>query len=175
MISKSRVVFVRHALPVVDDTVPRGRWPLADEGQIAAQQLAARLQLPDGELVVSSEELKARQTAEAFSDQMVVDPRLNEVQRPWTPGNYRRLAETWLRGVEVEGWEAKTSAVDRMAAAVTEAIQEGDGSACLVTRGLIMSAYLETVADIDPATFWSQLQFPDARTLDPTTRQVHEP
>jgi broad specificity phosphatase PhoE len=174
MTGESRVIFVRHAMPVVDGTVPSSQWPLSEEGRLAARELAARLQLSADDQVVSSAETKARQTAEILSQQVNRDPRLGEVKRPWTPDNYRQLAETWLRGVEVEAWESKPSAVDCMAAAVTEAIQEGPGSTCLVTHGLIMSAYLETVADIDPVRFWSQLQFPDARTLDPTTRQVHE-
>lgn len=151
MIGTNRLVFVRHALPVVDDTVPRGWWPLTDEGQLAARQLASRLQLPRDELVVASEELKARQTAEAFSDKVNVDPRLNEVQRPWTDSRYRQLAQRWLQGQQVEGWESVRSAVDRMQEAVKNAVQKGEGSACLITHGLIMSAYLGTIADIEPA------------------------
>ncbi|MFP3881890.1 MAG: histidine phosphatase family protein [Actinomycetota bacterium] len=175
MISKPRVTFVRHAMPVVDETVPSSQWPLSEEGRLAARGLAALLHLSADDWVLSSAEVKARETAEVLSQHVDVDPRLGEVKRPWISDNYRRLAETWLQGGPVEGWEAKPSAVDRMASAVTEATQKGDHSVCLVTHGLIMSAYLETVADIEPVTFWSQLQFPDARTLDPRTRQVHKP
>lgn len=168
-----RVVFVRHALPEVDDAVSSGLWPLTDDGHLAAQKLASRLQLPADELVVASEELKARQTAEALSDQVVVDARLNEVQRPWTDDGYRQLAESWLRGQQPEGWESIRLAVDRMEETVNESMQKGNGSACLVSHGLIMSAYLGTLTDIDPVALWSQLDYPDARTLDLDRLEVH--
>lgn len=173
MPSKSRVIFVRHAQPMVDETVPSQCWPLSENGRLAAQQLASRIHLAPNYLVVASDEIKAHGTAEALSDQVVVDPRLGEVQRPWTADNYRVLAETWLRGTQVQGWESTDSAVERMAEAVTEAIQRGDGSACLVTHGLIMSAYIGRVANIDPVALWSQLEFPDVRRLDFDTLEVH--
>lgn len=68
---------------------------------------------------MASEEIKARQTAEALSDHVIVDPRLGEVQRPWTADNYRQSAETWLEGHEVEERESMRSAVERMEEAVT--------------------------------------------------------
>lgn len=166
------MILVRHALPMIDEGIPSTRWSLSDDGRLAARQLASRLRLAADEIIVTSDEIKARETAEAFSDQVVVDPRLSEVQRPWTADNYRQLAETWLRGTRVQGWESKQSAVERMEKAVTEAIQKGDGSACVVTHGLIMSAYIGTVADIDPVSVWSQLEFPDVRTLDFDTLKV---
>jgi broad specificity phosphatase PhoE len=173
MVRWGRVVFVRHALPVVDDTLPSGLWPLTDDGRLAVQQVASRLKLSADELVVVSEELKAQQTAEALSGQVVVDPRLNEVERPWTDDGYRQLAETRLQHHQLEEWESIRSAVDRMEETVTDAIQKGDGSACLVTHGLIMSAYVGTIADIDSVALWSKLHYPDARTLDLDRLEVH--
>lgn len=166
MIIQGRAVLVRHALPVVDEATPPSLWALTEEGHLAAHQLASRLRLSPNALVWASNEIKALQTAEALSDQVKVDPRLREVQRPWSPDRYGELAEAWLRGGEVEEWESMDSAIERFRKAVTDAIEKGEGSACLVTHGLIMSAYLGAVAGVDPVTLWSELEFPDVRTLD---------
>lgn len=173
MITKGQVVFVRHALPVVDATMSSRLWPLTEQGRLATRQLAARLKLEPNQIVVSSDEIKARETADLLSDRVTVDPRLAEVQRPWVADDYRQLAETWLGGAPVQGWESMPSAIERMGMAVNEAIGKGEGSAYLVTHGLIMSAYIGSVAEIDPGALWSELGFPDVRALDFHGRSVH--
>lgn len=162
---RGRVVFVRHALPVPNAAVPSELWELADEGRRAAHDLAARLQLSPDDLVVASAEVKAQKTAAVLSDHVVVDPRLGEVRRPWVDNGYRESAEAWLQGRHVRGWEPMRSVVERMDQAVAEATNRASGSAYLVTHGLSMSAYIGTVTDLDPLTLWSDLEYPDVRTV----------
>lgn len=165
MNSRRRVVFVRHALPVPDATVPSELWKLADEGRRAAHDLAAGLQVSPDDLVMASAEVKAQETAAVLSDHVVVDPRLGEVRRPWADSGYRELAEAWLQGRHVKGWEPMQSVVGRMDQAVAEATNKASSSAYLVTHGLSMSAYIGTVTDLDPLTLWSDLDYPDVRTV----------
>lgn len=168
-----RVFFIRHALPVVDKTVSSRLWPLSEEGRAAAQDLAERLQLPENAYVVSSDELKAKETAEAFSDRVVVDDRVQEVSRPWTDGDYKSIARDWLNGEQVEGWEPRQAVLERMGEAVDEALEKAEGPVIVTTHGMAMSTYITSVVQVDPVFFWSELGFPDARVLDLGARQVH--
>lgn len=125
--SSPYLVLVRHALQVVDaDTPPRG-WPLSDQGRSDARALARQLDLPAETYVVSSDELKARQTAEAFSHEFVIDRRLREVERPWVEGDYESVARRWLAGEGVDGWESRSDVIGRMRAAVNAANRRGAG------------------------------------------------
>ncbi|MFV1981436.1 MAG: histidine phosphatase family protein, partial [Rhodothermia bacterium] len=95
MSSSKRVIFIRHALPVVQEAVSSRLWPLSDDGRRAVLELAGWLRLPAETYVVSSDEAKARETAEAFSDGVALDHRLREVSRPWIDGDYKSLARSW--------------------------------------------------------------------------------
>lgn len=110
---------------------------------------------------MSSDELKARQTAEAFSNEIAIDRRLREVGRPWVEDDYESVARRWLEGERVDGWESRSDVVGRMTEAVEEATARFGGGVCLLSHGLAISVLVTELADVDPVEFWSLLQFPD--------------
>ncbi len=170
-----QVLFIRHAMPAVDKTVSSRQWPLSDEGRQAAQNLAKGLQLPENIYVVSSDEVKAKETAAAFSDRVFVDSRVQEVSRPWTRGDYKRIARDWLSGEPVEGWEPRQAVIERMSEAIEETVEEADDLVVVVTHGLAMSTYISSVSQVDSVSFWFDLGFPDARLLDLDSGRVSVP
>jgi len=170
-----QVLFIRHAMPAVDKSVSARLWRLSDEGREAAQTLAEGLQLPEDVYVVSSDEVKAKETAAALSDRIVVDSRVQEVSRPWTKGDYKSIARDWLSGEPVEGWESREAVLRRLSEAVDEAQEKAEGSVVVVTHGMAMSTYISSVARVDPVSFWSDLGFPDARLLDLDNGRVDVP
>ncbi|HUG08053.1 MAG TPA: histidine phosphatase family protein [Acidimicrobiia bacterium] len=166
MPSSTSLVLVRHALPVVDrDSAPQD-WPLSDQCRSDAQALARLLDLPADTHVVSSDEVKAKQTAEAFSNEIVIDRRLREVGRPWVEGDYESVARRWLEGERVDGWESRSDVVGRMTEAVEEAIARFGSGVCLVSHGLAISVLVAGLADVDPVEIWSQLRFPGYVAVD---------
>lgn len=152
-------------MPIVDRRVSPGNWTLSEKGRRDAETLAGRLDLPGDALVLSSDEVKARQTAETFSKAFAVDPRLREVDRPWVEDEYERIARRWLRGEDAARWEPQASVVRRMVEVMGEANTRGS-TVCVVSHGLAISALMADLADVDPVEFWSQLQFPDSVTID---------
>jgi GrpB-like predicted nucleotidyltransferase (UPF0157 family) len=170
-----QVLFIRHAMPAVDKAVSSRLWPLSEEGREEAEDLAERLQLPESIYVVCSDEVKAKETAAAFSEQVVVDARVQEVTRPWMDGDYKSIARNWLSGEPVEGWESQDTVLIRMSDAVEEALEKADGPVVVVTHGMAMSAYIARVADLDSMRFWSGLGFPDVRIVDIEQGQVEDP
>lgn len=158
------MILVRHALPELDPAVPPREWHLGPAGRAAARELAARL--PRDAQLVSSDEPKARETAEEIvavrGGEIVVDARLREAVRPtgWDQ-DYRGEARRYLAGERLGGWEPRVEVAARMRAAA-----RGD---IVVTHGLAMTLFLgESVA------FWEQLRFPDAwSALAGHLRRVH--
>jgi broad specificity phosphatase PhoE len=111
------VILVRHAMPELDPAVPHHDWHLGPAGRAAARELAARL--PRGVRVVSSDEPKARETAEEIVGLVHIDARLREVSRPavWRE-DYRALAPRYVGGESLPGWEDHAAVIARVRAAV---------------------------------------------------------
>lgn len=162
----SKLVFVRHAMPLVNNDLPSREWPLSELGLRDAKALAGQLDFPAGTSVVSSDEVKAKQTAEAFATEIVIDPRLREVGRPWVEGDYEATARRWLEGEDLDGWETQSDVVKRMIEAVNEADTRFGSGVCLVSHGLAISVLVADLAGVDRFELWSQLRFPDYVTID---------
>lgn len=166
MSSGSALVLVRHAMPLVSGDIASRDWPLSEAGRTDAEALARQLDLPAGTPVVSSDELKAKQTAEAFSHEIVVDSRLREVARPWVEGDYESVARRWLEGERLREWEPRLDVVRRMTEAAGEANALPGSRVCLVSHGLAISVLVAGLIDADPVEVWLQLRFPDYVTID---------
>src|SRR5437763_1294050 len=115
---------VRHAAAVVDRAAPSHLWQLSAEGRSAA----ARLELPAGRAVTSSED-RARDTARLAGLDATPDDRLREVVRPWSD-DYETDVRRYLAGATLGGWEPRDAAPVRLHAA----LDGFDGVA--VTHGL---------------------------------------
>ena len=117
----SDLVLVRHALPDTDPAVAPERWPLGKASRDAVRRLARRL--PADPLVISSNEMRAAQTADELvsvqGGRIEVDPRLNEARRPnrWY-ADYRERAHRYVAGQTYGGWEAHESVARRVDAGV---------------------------------------------------------
>lgn len=136
---------VRHAMTVVEPSVPSHEWRLSEEGRAAA----AALDLPDLP-VLSSSEPKALDTAALAGWSATPDDRLREVRRPFHgDGTYEDRVRRYLAGEELEGWEPRARALERLHAA----LDGFDGIA--VTHGLAISLYAGLSFDE-----WRAMPFP---------------
>ena len=162
------LLWVRHALPHPDPTTPTETWPLTDAGRKAAANLARSLaDIPQPVAVISSDERKAIETAEQFTETFSLSPAravadLREVQRPWIDGDYRAAAREYLRFGSAPGWEPRAAVLQRMSRALAKHWTE-EGTTIVVGHGLAMSIWAaDAVAGLDAVAFWDSLTFPDA-------------
>jgi broad specificity phosphatase PhoE len=163
----AQVVLVRHAMPVIEPEVPADLWRLGAHGRAAARELAGAL--PQAPFAVSSDELRARQTAEEMvavcGGTLTVDARVAETRRPrvWD-ANFAELARQFVAGRRHRGWETHDAVVSRFDAAVGEALGASGGApVVVVTHGQVLTLWLRSVGALDDAPrFWSELAFPDA-------------
>ena len=167
------ITYVRHAMPAVEDGVDPADWHLDAATQGSTTAWAERLEVGEGiAVLMTSTEPKAIETATAVAAcwpaDVRQDDRLREARRPWIGTGYRHLAHRYLRGEAIDGWEPHGAVAERMAAAVTEAQQAGNGGpVVIVGHGLALSIHLgdRLGPDFDCESFWSRLAFPDAWAL----------
>jgi broad specificity phosphatase PhoE len=143
------VFLVRHAMTVIEPSVPSHEWRLSEDGRRAA----AALVLPDLPVLTSSEQ-KAIDTAALAGWDARPDDRLREVARPFVADGYDDHVRRYLSGDEPEGWEPRVHALERL-----HAVLDGfDGIA--VTHGLAIALF----AGLDFAE-WKAMPFPAVLTL----------
>lgn len=137
---------VRHAMVVVDPSVPSHEWRLSAEGRAAAAELVLNQhKLP----VLSSSEPKALATAALAGWDARPDDRLREVARPWLGDDYPAHVQRYLAGEELPGWEPREQALERLHAAL-------DGfEGIAVTHGLAISLFAGLTFEE-----WRALPFP---------------
>ena len=166
----AQVVLVRHAMPETQPDVPAERWRLGDDGRAAARELARAL--PLAAYVLTSDEPKARQTAEEVvavcGGTIAVDARVAETRRPhvWDV-DFRELARQYVAGRQHSGWEPRDAVVGRFDAAIRDALGASRGAPLVVVNhGQALTLWLRSVGAVDDAPgFWSELAFPDAWTV----------
>ena len=72
------LILVKHSLPIILESVPARQWTLSEEGRERARELAGKLLEYQPEIIVSSVEPKARETAEVLAENLGLEFRLFE-------------------------------------------------------------------------------------------------
>ena len=163
-------MFVRHAAPEIDPARPPAAWRLSGAGRAAAAGLSARVAV---DVIVSSPEPKALETAAALDGPLELDPRLREHDRagvPFfaTPGEFAAAVEAgFARPDEVVfGVESFAAAGRRFAAAVEAAVEAHPGErVAIVSHGTVIALHLARVRGGDAAALWRGLAMPDVIEL----------
>jgi broad specificity phosphatase PhoE len=174
------VVLVRHAKPIIDPNRRAGEWAIDKDasGDVLRFTESFRELRADG--IVSSPEPKALGTARLIADALDLSVREDADLReqgndvvPWfdEPADFRRaVAEHFRRSSEVVfGSESSEEAVDRFAAAVSDA-RSRSALPIIVSHGRVMCGYMSSVCDVDPVEIWEDLRLPDAFLLRLDTR-----
>ena len=167
----SAVILIRHALPEVVEGTSSKVWGLSETTREDCVLLAHALPKGLDSPIWSSDERKARETAEVLAlrlgTEVAIDPRFQEVDRPqvWDR-DYREVAGGYLAGASEPGWEPQASVVARFSRAVADA-KLGNTDIVVVTHGMAMSLWVASVATINIVPWWQDLTFPDVWRVDP--------
>ncbi len=178
-----RLYLVRHAAVVVQADRPSSQWYLSLEGRAAAGALAEEPYWSDIAIISSSPEPKAVATAQRIAARhglaIRTEPDLREVERPWAEDGYRELAQRYLAGEDIDGWEPLSGARGRALRCIGRVIEVADGQdAAVVSHGLLLTLYLSDLLQLDAAgarALWSGIGFPDVAAVEPSTRSLIRP
>ncbi|MGH2634239.1 MAG: histidine phosphatase family protein [Tepidiformaceae bacterium] len=167
-----RIILVRHAMPEIERGVASTAWGLSDASREDCVLLAHALPAGLSATVVTSEERKARETADVLALRLglhvAIDAGFGEVDRPmiWDD-DYRTTAAHYLATGDAEGWESRGAVAARFDDAVRRALAAtATGTVLVVDHGMALSLWLDSVAAIDLVPFWQALTLPDAWLFD---------
>lgn len=173
----TRLILVKHSTPVIEVSVPAREWTLSAEGQARARQLADLLSHHRPEVIISSVELKARETAEILAVTLEVGLQvvtgLHEHDRTNAPyyssdefqNRVRAFFET--PDMLVFGMETARQALTRFSAAVDEVLKAyPEKVIVIVAHGTVISLFVAQLTGIDGFSLWQELGLPAFVTLD---------
>ena len=168
------LILIRHAATEPDWGVPAWEWRLSDAGAAQARKLAGAEFWPRVELLYSSDEPKAMDTARpaARRQGLVLRPltRLREVRRPKDRlENYAAAVQAYLSGRgERYGWESLESAERRIWMSVGRVLRAHPGrNVAIVSHGLVLTLYACRLLDLaDRYGFWKGIPFAGHARVD---------
>jgi broad specificity phosphatase PhoE len=172
----TKLIFIRHSTPLIDPTRPARDWVLSAEGHAAATALAERLVGHRIGKIISSNEPKARQTAEAIAIALhlplSLDKDLREHERANVgylprPDFEASIARFFTQPGELAfGEETADHVFARFSGAVERGVEPNQGTIALVTHGTALTLYLARTIGIAPLPFWHSLTLPMAIAVE---------
>ena len=171
---------VRHAHSQ-QTALPVETWPLSDLGRQQAQRLADLPFWQDVQVICTSVEPKALQTAQivAARRDLPVEPvfDLRELLSPGDlVGDYKSAVRQAFNNptASVNGWEPAGEAQTRIVTAIERVLLlHEDKTLAVVSHGLALTLYLAYLTDISPSLeLWHSLPFASAIQVDLEARQT---
>lgn len=149
-----KLILIKHASPQVQADLPPEAWPLSEEGKAKCATLAEQVAAFAPAVVVSSEELKAAETARVVARHLGVPhhaaPDLHEHDRSNVPqlrsAEFISLIELFFRRPNelVLGKETAFAALSRFRSALDEVLAEhAEGNLAVVSHGTVIALLLE--------------------------------
>ena len=165
-----RLVLVKHSMPDVNPSKPASTWRLGNVGRHRAILLATKLSFLSPELIWSSREPKAVETASIVAKTFDVPVRLKDGleehhrdDAPYLPQReFDRVVETFFHRPDqlVFGSETAEQACERFTASIENVIKTGQKDNIVVTHGTVISLFAASVAKVHPIYLWHQLGLP---------------
>jgi len=179
------LILVKHSLPEIVERIPASEWNLSEEGRSRAQTLAGLLSTYQPEVVISSNEPKATQTAEIISEQLKVPfkvfENLHEHDRRGMPYfgkiEFQQLVREFFAKPNklVFGSETASQVVDRFRRAIENVIAQFEHrTIVIVAHGTAISPFVEWLAGVDGYELWRELDLPSFVVLDLPSKKIIE-
>jgi broad specificity phosphatase PhoE len=167
----NNVILVKHSLPAVIPTIPAKEWTLSKAGQIRCKALAERLASYSPEIVISSVEPKATETAQIIARRLQTPVHtfvgLHEHDRTGVEflGKEQfktRVNDFFIRRDElVLGRETAHQAYERFSKALASVERKyPKKNIVVVSHGTVITLFVERVSDLDVFSFWRNLDLP---------------
>ena len=165
------LVLVKHALPEIDPAVPAREWHLSVEGCVRSRILGEELDRYDLDLVISSIEPKAMETAEIAAGLLKIPMKvvegLHEHERVSVGFLEKERFEQSIRRFYeqpadlVFGEETADGAYVRFSKAVSGlTILHPRENIAIVTHGTVLSLFLSRNSVMEPFALWKELGLP---------------
>ena len=169
--SDSYLILIRHSVSQPVNGIDAQRWPLAAEGKERAAALAPRIAPYHPQIIFTSYERKAVQTAEMIAGELKVPyvlwPGLHEHDRTAIPyydrATFLGLVQDFFNRPDelVFGLETATAALARFRAALDDLLDAyPNRTIAAVSHATVLTLLLAPLSGADPFTFWDRLGMP---------------
>jgi broad specificity phosphatase PhoE len=176
----SRVVLVKHALPILDPLRPAREWRLGEEGEAQSTRLADRLRAFSPLRLVASPEPKAFRTGQVVAAQLNLPiasvEGLEEFDRPAMPmmqkAEYERVNAAIFADLDrqVLGAESARGALGRFSTALDgQLAQTEEQTLVVITHGTVISLFAGAHNALDPFGLWKRLLCPSFIVMEVPT------
>jgi len=174
---KKYLILAKHSLPKIEKNRPANQWELSDTGRVLAKKLAVRLNEFQPELIISSVEPKAKQTAEIIAAEHNLELQLIEglhehdrskvgyLDRDQFQAAVREFFEK--PGVLVFGSETADACHARFHQAVHSILDQNlDKTVVIVTHGTVISLFVSRLTGMSGLLLWNELALPSFVVID---------
>jgi broad specificity phosphatase PhoE len=179
------LILIKHAAPLVDPAKSSDLWKLSEVGREQAGKLAQQLRAMEIAVLVSSEEPKAKETAEIVGSALAVNVKtardLREHDRRNVPHMRSRdfisMVELFFRkpGERVLGSESANEALARFTTAVDEVLaSHGEGNVGIVAHGTVIALYLAAHSQRNGFELWRAMGLPSYAVIELPERAVEQ-
>ncbi|MBN2499450.1 MAG: histidine phosphatase family protein [Anaerolineales bacterium] len=168
----TNMVLIRHSISEPEATAPASQWRLSHRGRGRCEELAKRLAKYDLDLLVSSIEAKAIETAKLTAAHLSIPTEIALGIHEHERSNVGFLASPELFQAQVAelfdqpdevvfGSESAVQALTRFTVAIDALIAAyGQESFGVVTHGTVMSLYVAELMGSAPFDLWQRLDMP---------------
>ena len=171
------LILVKHSLPQVVKNIPACEWHLSDEGSARAQLLAKRLAFYQPEVIVSSREPKAIETAEIIASSLKRPTQavenLHEHDRSvaayLTRNEFELAVQEFFNKPDklVFGNETADQAHRRFSNAIDALLNEHPNQTIvIVSHGTVISLFVSRLTGTSDFLLWNELGLPSFVVLD---------
>ena len=154
-------------MPDIDPSKPASTWRLGNVGRYRAGVLATKLRSFSPELIWSSREPKAVETASIVARTFDVTVRLadgleehHRDEVPYLPKReFENTVEAFFHHSDqlVLGSETAKQACERFTASIENVMKTGQKDIIVITHGTVISLYAASVAKVHSMSLWHQL------------------
>lgn len=177
------LILIKHSLPEVMENLPARDWHLSEEGRIRARMLAENLKPYHPEVILSSVEPKAEQTASIIAQSLGLEflliDGLHEHDRSGVPFYSKESFQSLVRKLFKEpetlifGNETGAQALGRFSKSVDAILQlYNDKNMAIVSHGTVISLFVSWLTRMDGYLLWEELGLPSFVVIDIQNRQL---
>lgn len=177
------LILIKHSLPEIDENVPAREWGLSSAGLIRAKSLVEKLQPHRPELIFSSLEIKAQQTAGILAESLelgiLTAPGLQEHDRIGIPfysqDEFHILVKTFFERPDelVFGNETAHQALGRFRKSIEMILEShNDKKVAVVSHGTVISLFVSWLTGVVGYLVWKELSLPSFVELDIQNRKL---
>ena len=171
------LILVKHSVPRIVENIPAREWKLSEEGRVRARRLAEQLISYQPEVIVSSIEPKAQETAEIIAGNynltVQIVEGLHEHDRSKTPylskDEFKSAIREFFENPDalVFGSETANQCYTRFKQSVQSILNDyGDKTIVIVAHGTVISLFASRLTGIPDVFLWKELGLPSFLVLD---------